>query len=227
MPPKSASTKSVASAGGLGKQLAAAENKIGSLLARRVGDMQRLEAMTQARDIAETRKTLLLEKLSKEKEKLKTQEKRLEALERRSGSGRFERNQDARSSGNNRLSMTSLWWFRRTIKLAHQAHKERRLVDAQVLFDSALTLKESPSLWIELGHVLREQDLFDGAQAAYERALDLNPNDAETQFLAGFCAEQNDRKNAAAKFYEEAIRVDPKIIEKYDHLRNFNERLFK
>jgi tetratricopeptide (TPR) repeat protein len=196
---------------------------------RRRSELARLAEATRARDLLEARLARLAHDLSEAKGKIAEREKRLSQLEQRAGGVRFTRDGDAKDGAHpSSATMGALdkLWLRRTIKMARAAHRARRLGDAQILFDAALLVRDTPSLWTELAHVLREQKLFDGAQAAYERALQSDPDNAENLFLAGYCAEYADRKDVAARFYDKALARNPKLVDKFDHLRDFNARLF-
>ncbi len=116
-------------------------------------------------------------------------------------------------------------WQQRTIRAAQEAQKERRLADAQLLFEAALLTKQSPSLWEQLGHVLREAGQFLDAETAYRRALRAKPDDGEMLFLSGYCLEMAGSASGAIPLYEAALAADPRLTERYDHLRNFRERL--
>lgn len=219
----------------LQQQLADSNQLLAQIKARRAEELARLAEVTRARDLLEARAAAQMEKVNEALAELKLREKHITALEQRAGSGRLApgdpedgaevSTQSAREASKDSFIKNA--WFKQTVRMAEKAHRDRRLVDAQVLFDAALLVRQTPGLWTQLAHVLREQDLFDGAQAAYDHALKLQPSNAENMFLAGFCAEQAGRKQQAAKYYDAANAADPKLVDRYDHLRDFNARLFK
>lgn len=218
----------------LERQLAESNQLLSQIKARRAEELVRLADVTRTRDLLEARAASQLEKVREVQDELKLKETHIAALEQRAGSGRLAAEQPDETSGGSRPAknprsdnLIRNVWFRQTLRMAKEAHQDRRLVDAQILFDAALLAKETPSLWTQLAHVLREQELFDGAQVAYEHALKLEPQNAENMFLAGFCAEKAGRKEQAAKHYDAANAADPKLVERYDHLRDFNARLFQ
>ena len=219
----------------LEQQLAASNQLLAQTRERRAEELARLAEVTRTRDLLEARAAAQMEKVSEAQGELKQRDKHIAALEQRAGSGRLATEEsESGAEGGKRSSRDNgsegfikNAWFRQTVRMAEEAHKDRRLVDAQVLFDAALLVKETPDLWTKLAHVLREQELFDGAQAAYDHSLKLHPDNAENMFLAGFSAEQAGRKEQAAKYYDSANAADPKLFERYDHLRDFNARLFK
>jgi tetratricopeptide (TPR) repeat protein len=117
-----------------------------------------------------------------------------------------------------------LWW-RQTVKAAQGAHKERRLGDAQILFEAALLGRQTSVLWAQYGHVLREAGQYMAGELAYRSALDLQPDQAEWHFLSGFCLEMAGQYNDAVPHYEAALAGDPSLADRYDHLRDFRARV--
>jgi tetratricopeptide (TPR) repeat protein len=220
----------------LQQRLMRSEEALTLVKAQRASDIARLAEVSRTRDLLEGRAAAQMEIVSKTQAKGRETEKLIEALEQRAGSGRFgpadgETDDFVRPlsgfGGKSWVSRKSeAQWFGRTIKLARASHKAGDLVAAQILFDAALLLNQSPSLWTELAHVLREQELFTGAERAYDRALANDPDNAEILFLAGFCAEKAGRKEAAARRYDAALSKDPSLVDRYDHLKDFNARLF-
>jgi tetratricopeptide (TPR) repeat protein len=220
----------------LQQRLTRSEEALALLKAQRAEDLARLAEISRTRDLLESRAAAQMEIVSRTQAKGRETEKLIEALEQRAGSGRFgpvdgESDDFVRplagfggKSWKGRQSEAQ--WFERTIELARSTHKAGDLVAAQILFDAALLLNQSPSLWTELAHVLREQELFTGAERAYDRALASDPDNAENLFLAGFCAEKAGRKEAAARRYDAALSKDPSLVDRYDHLKDFNARLF-
>lgn len=206
---------------------------IEQLKKRRAEDLERLVEVTHARDILEGRVAAQAARVTEALEKIGAKEKLLGELDQRVGGARLIGGDDEDGSAgrglgpSGRLSnQAELLWWRWTLRAARRAKRKGKLIEAQILFDAALLSRESAPLWTELAHVLRERRLFDAAEAAYDRALELKPNDAENLFLAGYCAEMSGRQEQASRRYEEALTKDPQLAARYDHLRDFNTRLF-
>lgn len=223
------------SAESLEQQLADAHELLAQLRQRRSEDLQRLAEVTRARDLLESNAAQQLQRVADAEAKLKANEKLMEALEQRLGAGRFSNapgsNQQGAGDKHEAASPTQhaaaeRLWLRQTLRMARRARRQGRLADAQALFDAALILRRTPQMWTELAHILREQELFASAEQAYDEALKTDPNNAENIFLAGYCAEKSGKQQRAARRYEEALGKDPKLVDRYEHLRDFNKRLF-
>lgn len=217
----------------LEQQLAEQARVISRLKERREKDLERLAELTKARDLLEARVAAQAAKVTEAIEKIGAKEKLLGELDQRVGGARLIGNGEDETTGKKgigpvgRLSRQSeLLWWRWTLRAARKAKREGKMIEAQILFDAALLSRETASLWTELAHVLRERRLFDAAEAAYDRSLELKANDAENMFLAGYCAEMSGRHEQASRRYEEAIAKDPQLVTRYDHLRDYNSRLF-
>ena len=128
-----------------------------------------------------------------------------------------------RSAGH--LGWSDRRWLQRTINFAQQAYKEQRLSDAQLYFEVALLTRQTSSLWEQLGHVLRESGHFLEAEIAYRRALHSRPDHGELLFLSGYCLEMGGAGSSALPFYDAASERDPKLVDRYPHLRDFRDRL--
>lgn len=128
-------------------------------------------------------------------------------------------------SDDKRLGWRDDRWWRRTIKAANDAHKERRLADAELLLEVALLTKPTSGLWEQLGHVLRESGQYLEAEMAYRHALRLRPDHAEMLFLSGYCLEMAGQPGEAVRLYEAAVASDPKLVNRYEHLIDFRARL--
>jgi tetratricopeptide (TPR) repeat protein len=219
--------------GNLETQLAEQAKLIESLKARRTKDLERLADVTRARDLLEGRLAAQAAKVTETLDKIGAKEKLLGELDQRVGGARLIGMDDEDGSGRKTLgpggrlsSQAELLWWRWTLRAARRAKRKGKMIEAQILFDAALLSRESAPLWTELAHVLRERRLFDAAEAAYDRALELKPNDAENLFLAGYCAELAGRHEQASRRYEEALTKDPQLVNRYDHLRDYGTRLF-
>lgn len=208
---------------------------IARLKERRIKDLERLGELTQARDLLEARLALQQTKTAEALAKVKEKEKALAQIDQRIGGARLlDSSTTERDQGEGRRSSplgalggrAELLWRQWTLHAARRARSAGKLVEAQILLDAVLLSRESAGVWTELAHVLRERSLFDSAEAAYDRALELDQKNAENLFLAGYCAEMGGRKEQASRRYEEALAKDPKLAERYDHLRDYNSRLF-
>jgi tetratricopeptide (TPR) repeat protein len=216
----------------LRKQVETQALEIAQLKNRRVDELERLTQITKARDLLEARTAVQLKELAKLREELSEREKQIEQLDRRVGGARLLGQREPEPDQPDRTGwkalvpyISSRQWRLKTIREARRAHSKGRLVEAQILFDAALLGGETADMWVELGHVLRERELFEPAEWAYRRSLELKPRQGEVLFLRGFCLEKAGRKEPAARLYEEALAADPELITKYDHLRDYNTRL--
>jgi tetratricopeptide (TPR) repeat protein len=217
----------------LERQLAAKEREIERLNARRVKDLERLAEIARERDLLEKRTAEQMAKVA-----AATGHKRTKAADGSKGArpdvvapapgGRLPSAIQSRQAlaGGTWLKRQGLRrWWRDTVRQAEAAHGEGRLPDAQVLFEAALVVHATPSLWRQLGHVLREQKAHRPAREAYERALETDPNHGETLFLAGFCAENSGERTVALERYGSAVAREPDLVDRYEQLRDFNSRL--
>lgn len=221
-----------ASVSQLRKQIEAQTRELTQLKDRRAKELERLAEITNTRDLLESRAAAQLKEVASLRDKLSERERQIEQLDRRIGGARLLGQREPEPDEPDRTGVkgvipyiASRWWRLKTIREARRAHRKGRLVEAQVLFDAALLGGESADLWIELGNVLRERELFDPAEWAYRRSLELRPNQAEALFLRGFCLEKVGRKESAARLYEEALAASPDLATKYDHLRDYHARL--
>lgn len=216
----------------LQEQLAAKDREIARLNARRTKDLERLGEISRERDLLEQRTTVQMAKVAAAAGRTRPVKSSASEATATVPAGSGTRSPTSLTAGQS-LSTGSWWsrqtgrrWWRQAVRQAQAAHREGRLADAQVLFEAALTYNATTSLWRQLGHVLREQHLFADGEAAYERALQDQPTDAETLFLAGYCAEMTGNKEKAAERYQAALASDPQLVNRYDHLRDFQTRLF-
>jgi tetratricopeptide (TPR) repeat protein len=65
------------------------------------------------------------------------------------------------------------------------------------------------AVWVELGHVLREQGEFAAAEAAYRSALELDASIADTHFQLGESLKLQARFAEAVEAYDAALQLDP------------------
>lgn len=64
-------------------------------------------------------------------------------------------------------------------------------------------------IWVQLGHALKEQGDFDGAEGAYRRALALDPSAADTHLQMGHLLKLQGHRDRAVEAYATAVRLDP------------------
>jgi hypothetical protein len=67
-------------------------------------------------------------------------------------------------------------------------------------------------IWVQLGHVLKEQGDFGGAEAAYRRALLLDGSVADTHLQLGHLLKLQGRRSQAARAYATALRLDRDLL---------------
>jgi tetratricopeptide (TPR) repeat protein len=218
----------------LEKELAKQSRTIAQLKNRRAKDFERLAELTRTRDLLEGRLAAQTARTAEALVKIAERDKVVAEMDQRVGGARLlgGSEDDADESDNDRHEISLirhpkeyLWW-RQTVRAARKARAAGKLIEAQILFDAALLGRETGLLWTELAHVLRERKLFEAAEAAYDRALEFDGEKAENIFLAGYCAEMSGHKMQAARRYEAALEKDPKLASRYDHLHDYNARLF-
>lgn len=234
---------------GFEQQLGEHERTIARLKARRVIDLDRLTEISRARDLLERRASAQMAKVNLAMTRLTGHEQSLQATASQGGpSGAAGLSQDelAQIDGTAHHLPASLrlnaaterpqpsgwfarraeqkWWIETALQAA-LAHRGGRLLEAQLLCEAALIVRQTASLWTQLGHSLREQMNFEAAEIAYQRALDIEPTNGENEFLAGYCAEKVGNKAKAAVHYTAALALEPKLADRYDHLVEYHARL--
>jgi cytochrome c-type biogenesis protein CcmH/NrfG len=65
------------------------------------------------------------------------------------------------------------------------------------------------SSWISLGNDLMDSSRFDEAIAAYQKALDINPKDADVRVDMGTCYRRIGKPDVAEKEYRKALEINP------------------
>ncbi|MEH2390101.1 MAG: tetratricopeptide repeat protein, partial [Nostoc sp.] len=70
------------------------------------------------------------------------------------------------------------------------------------------------------GNALREQKKLDAAVAAYEKAIQLNPNYATAYSNLGIALREQKKLDAAVAAYEKAIQLNPNYATAYNNLGN-------
>jgi tetratricopeptide (TPR) repeat protein len=98
--------------------------------------------------------------------------------------------------------------------LGHFYFEEGSYDDAQWEFGIATrlqpTLEDAYYFW---ALVERQTDNYGKAVELLQKAVTLNPNNANTQFLLGQCFEKQGRTEEAVKHWKEALRIDPEQSE--------------
>lgn len=89
------------------------------------------------------------------------------------------------------------------------AHRDAREWDkAEAAYRRHLTAQpDDAAIWVQYGHMLKEQDKFDDAEIAYETATTLAPEVADAWLQLGYLLKQQDKGAAALEaLYEAADR---------------------
>jgi protein O-GlcNAc transferase len=97
-------------------------------------------------------------------------------------------------------------------------HQQGELAHAAMSFQRALALKPDAETFCNLGNVLRDQNAWDDAIAAYERALMLDPEFAEALNNCGAALKQQGKAAEAVELYQRAIALRPDYAEAYYNL---------
>ena len=72
------------------------------------------------------------------------------------------------------------------VQLAMALEEQGNVTEAETHYRRALTIDEAPSLYFNLGNVLKDQHRVDEAIAAYDRAIEMRPRFAEAHVHAAF-----------------------------------------
>jgi tRNA (mo5U34)-methyltransferase len=75
--------------------------------------------------------------------------------------------------------------------------------------EAMMTRARRAAICIQLGHVLREQGILDGAEAAYRESVALDGNSAEPRLLLGLVLHMQLRFAEAADSFFTALKTDP------------------
>jgi tetratricopeptide (TPR) repeat protein len=63
--------------------------------------------------------------------------------------------------------------------------------------------------WVQRGNMLKDESLYDDAEAAYRQALTLKPGDADVHVQMGHLAKLRGNPRAALELYRQAEILDP------------------
>ena len=72
--------------------------------------------------------------------------------------------------------------------------------------------------WTILGHAYEESDRLDEAQTAYERALEVNPRQAQAIIGQGILHRRRGEYDQAMAAYESAVEIDPDCADAYSSM---------
>jgi len=81
------------------------------------------------------------------------------------------------------------------------------------------------AIWVQLGHVLKEQGDYGGAEAAYRRSLALDGSVADTHLQLGHLLKLQSRWGDAGDAYARALQLDPGLQHAADELAALCPRL--
>src|SRR4029077_2411252 len=76
----------------------------------------------------------------------------------------------------------------------------------------------NPAIWIQLGHVLKQQGDYRGAEAAYRRSLALDESAADSHLQLGHLFQLQSRWEEAGDAYARALELDPGLQHEKDAL---------
>jgi tetratricopeptide (TPR) repeat protein len=81
-----------------------------------------------------------------------------------------------------------------------------RWADAAESYRLGLALQPKAfAFWVQLGHALKETEDMSGAEAAYQRAYSISPEDADLNVQLGHYYARVGLRDRAAEYYEKAI----------------------
>ncbi|MEM7665845.1 MAG: glycosyltransferase [Pseudomonadota bacterium] len=104
--------------------------------------------------------------------------------------------------------------MQREIHLADRARDEEEWHLAEKHYEAALSQQSSLShIWVQLGHMLKEQDKLARSSEAYMRALEIDPSDTETRLHLAHIFKRLGRRMLAIRHFLLALRGgvhDPK-----------------
>ena len=81
---------------------------------------------------------------------------------------------------------------------------------AKDLVNEVLNNPQNMEAWIQLGHIYFDTDKYDQAINAYEKALELKPNNANVLTDLGIMYRRSRQPRKALENFDKAITVDPK-----------------
>jgi len=93
---------------------------------------------------------------------------------------------------------------------------EKNFADSELCLSLALELEpDFPKVYLELGHLYREQGNISQAVAMYQRAVDLMPDSARAYYYLGLAYRDAGRWQEAIATFHTAIQTDPEYLEAY------------
>src|SRR5271169_6228943 len=108
------------------------------------------------------------------------------------------------------------------IRLLYQEHNYEKA--ASVFQEIVKTSPRNAEAWRGLGSASGSLGRREEAIAAYQRAIDINP-DSETFVLLGIQYDAAGRVNEATEAFQRSIRVNPGNVDAYDYLAQTYSRL--
>ena len=70
-------------------------------------------------------------------------------------------------------------------------------------------MPNAPEMWVQYGHALKESGDVTGAEAAYRKSLDLDPDSADAHLQLGHALKIQGRIDEAVGAYFRSIALDP------------------
>ena len=83
----------------------------------------------------------------------------------------------------------------------------------------------SAANWFEIGRQAIDAKRWNEALNAYNKTIDLNPNDASAYNNRGLAYDNLDKDDLAIADYEKAIELNPKYAKAYNHRGSAYEKL--
>jgi len=105
------------------------------------------------------------------------------------------------------------------IRAGSRAASRGEWAAAARLYRRALARKPGlTAIWVQLGHVLKEQGDYGGAEAAYRNSLALDGSVADTHLQLGHLRKLQSRWGDAGDAYARALQLDPELRQAEDEL---------
>lgn len=96
---------------------------------------------------------------------------------------------------------------------ADEAYRKRKFEDADRLYRESLGIFPSQTgAWNNLGNVLMAQQNYVDAQAAFQRAIELEPDRPEPYTSMGRLWLEADYAEESLQYFDEALKLDPRWL---------------
>lgn len=93
---------------------------------------------------------------------------------------------------------------------ADAARDARNWREAAALYKQTLDLMPADAdIWVQYGHMLKEQGSLSEAEAAYRKAISLRPNFSDTHLMLGHALKMKGQLHEALQSYRLAVELDP------------------